>query len=601
MEKLKMRDEIDAEYKWKLEDIYESNDIWLSDAQFAEEEIDKLTKFSGKFTKNASKMADCFEEIYDLDDLISTLYVYAHMRRDEDITNPEYQDLAGKAELLSSKYSSAISFFEPEFLRLSEDKIDSYMEEEPRLIPFTFVIEEMLRKKKHVLSKAEERLLAMSSEATSTGENVFMMFNNADIKFPPILDENGEKVELTIGRYMKFMESSDRNVRSRAFKTLYETYGKHINTLAAAYSGSVKADCFYASAQKYTSSLIAALYQDNIPTAVYNGLIKTVHDNIKYLTRYLMLRHRMLGVRKLHMYDLYVPFVKMPEKNYTFEEGKQIVIEALKPLGEEYGEVLQTAFTDGWIDIYENKGKRTGAYSWGCYGSHPFVLLNWQGTINDVFTLAHELGHAMHTYYSNLTQPIQYAGYKIFVAEVASTVNENLLMEYMLSNSKDDNEKAFLLNHYLEEFRGTVFRQTMFAEFEKKAHKMYEKGDMLTSQALSDMYYKLYKQYFKKVVKIDKEIAWEWARIPHFYTAFYVYKYATGFCAATHIASGILSGNAEKTEQYINFLKSGSRNYPMELLKEAGVDIAEPRTIQEALDIFAEKVKQLEDLLIKGK
>ena len=594
MEMLQKRDEIDARYQWRLEDIFETNEAWQKAAEDAERKIAEIRKYSGKFVKNAKTLAECMEKLYELNGLVTKLYVYAYMRRDEDSANPFYQDLAGKADLLATKFSAAISFFEPELLAIDSNKVSRFIKKEPALQEYTFTIEEIMRKKAHVLSKAEERLLAMSTEATVTGENVFMMFNNADIKFPVITDENGNKVELTNGRYQKFLESPDRNTRKRAFKALYDTYGAYKNTLAAAYAGSVKSDNFYAVAQKYSSCLSAALYQDNVPSTVYNGLIQTVHANIKKVTPYLELRRKMLGVRKLHMYDLYVPFVKVPQKTYSFEEAKDIVLEALKPLGTEYGTILKTAFTDGWIDVYENQGKRTGAYSWGCYGCHPYVLLNWQGTINDVFTLAHELGHAMHTYYSNQNQPLQYAEYKIFVAEVASTVNENLLMEYMLATSKDDTEKAFLTNHYLEEFRATVFRQTMFAEFEKMAHKMYEKGEMLTCEALSTMYYKLQKKYFKKVMKIDKEIALEWARIPHFYTAFYVYKYATGFSSATILARGILSGDADKLERYLTFLKSGSSDYPMELLKKAGVDLSSPKPVQEALDLFDEKVKQLE-------
>jgi len=597
MEMQKTRDEIDSQYKWRLEDIFETNALWEEAAEAAERQITEIRKYSGKFVKNAAAMAECLEKLYDLNGLVTKLYVYAYMRRDEDSANSFYQDLAGKADLIVTKFSAAISFFEPELLTLNKDKITKFMKKEPALKEYAFIIEEIMRKKAHVLSKAEEKLLAMAGEATSAGRDVFLMFNNADIKFPVITDENGNKVELTNGRYSKFMESPDRNTRKRAFKALYDTYGAYRNTLAAAYAGNVKTDKFYAEAQKYSSCLVAALYQDNVPSTVYNGLIQTVHANIKKLTPYLELRKKMLGVRKLHMYDLYVPFVKIPQKTYSFEEARGIVIEALKPLGEEYGEVLKTAFTDGWIDVHENKGKRTGADSWGCYGCHPYVLLNWQGTINDVFTLAHELGHAMHTYYSNEAQPLQYAEYKIFVAEVASTVNENLLMEYLLQNTKDDAEKAFLLNHYLEEFRATVFRQTMFAEFEKMAHKMYEKGETLTCDALCAMYYRLQKKYFKKVMKIDKEIALEWARIPHFYTAFYVYKYATGFSAATILASGILSGDVEKLEKYLNFLKSGSSDYPMELLRKAGVDLSAPEPIQEALDLFERKAKQLEALI----
>ena len=598
MKETKTRDQIDNKYKWKLEDIFQTREDWQIAFEKAEAKIASMAEYRGKFTKTGKTLCDCMKAMYELSNDIMKLYVYAYMKRDEDSTNAKSQEIAGKADYIITRFSESVSFFEPELLQLDENRLAAMMKRTTGLKEYAFVIEEIMRKKAHVLSPAEEKILAMSGEATSVGQDVFMMFNNADIQFEPFVDENGNKTELTIGRYVKFLESQDRNLRRRAFRSMYEAYEKHQNTLAATYAGSVKADAFYSRVRKYKSSFLAALYEDNIPSKVYNGLIKSVHDHIALLTRYLQIRQKLLGVMKVHMYDLYVPLVKVPEKNYTFEEAKEIVIEAFKPLGEDYARILKSAFTDGWIDVCENKGKRTGAYSWGCYDSHPYVLLNWQGTINDVFTLAHELGHAMHSYYSNTTQPKQYASYKIFVAEVASTVNENLLMEHMLKNSKDDTERAFLINHYLEEFRTTVYRQTMFAEFEKKAHRLYEKGEVLTSELLSETYLKLQHQYFKKVVKIDDEIAMEWARIPHFYNSYYVYKYATGFSSATHLASGILSGDKEKIEAYMGFLKSGGSDYPMEILKKAGVDLSTTEPIDAAFDVFEEKLTQFEVLML---
>lgn len=594
---MKKRNEIDAKYKWKLEDMFENEEKWQFAANQVENKISMMSKYPGKFTKTGKALYDCLKDLYELGEEITKLYVYAYMKRDEDSTNTKSQEIAGKADYIITKYSESIAFFEPELLQLNEEKLSLMISKTPKLKEYGFIIDEIMRKKAHVLSPAEEKILAMSGEATSVGQDVFMMFNNADIRFELIIDENGAKTELSIGRYIKFLESQDRNLRRRAFRSMYEAYSKNKNTLAATYAGSVKADVFYSRVRKYKSSFLAALYGDNISSKVYNGLIKSVHEHVSLLTRYLQIRQKILGVRKVHMYDLYVPLVQLPEKSYTFEEAKDIVIEALKPLGDDYGKDLQKAFTDGWIDVCENQGKRVGAYSWGCYDCHPYVLLNWQGTINDVFTLAHELGHAMHSYYSNKSQPVQYANYKIFVAEVASTVNENLLMEYMLKNSKDDTERAFLLNHYLEEFRTTVYRQTMFAEFEKKAHKMYEKGGVLTVESLSNLYMKLQHQYFKKVIKIDEEIAMEWARIPHFYNSFYVYKYATGFSSATHLAAGILSGDNKKKEAYLDFLKSGGSNYPMEILKKAGVDLSTTEPIDAAFDVFEMKLNQFEEMM----
>lgn len=598
MSNIKKRSEIDSIYKWRLEDLFETVDAWNAAAEEAENALAAMSKHKGKFTKTGVAMSACLKDMYDLSGKVMRLYVYAYMKRDEDSTNAKSQEIAGKADRLATKFSEATSFFEPELLQVTEERITAMKRRSPALREYSFIIDEIMRKKAHVLSPAEEKILAMSTEVACSGQDVFTMFNNADITFEPFPGVNGEKTELTIGRYVKFLESQDRNLRRRAFRSMYNSYEKHKNTLAATYASSVKSDVFYSRVRKYKSSFLAAMYHDNVPSKVYNGLIKSVHEHIHLLTQYLEIRQRVLSVRKVHMYDLYVPLVKMPEKTYTFEEAKEIVIQALKPLGEDYQNGLQKAFSEGWIDVCENQGKRVGAYSWGCYDCHPYVLLNWQGTINDVFTLAHELGHAMHSYYSNLSQPIQYASYRIFVAEVASTVNEILLMEYMFGNSKDDVEKAFLLNHYLEEFRATVYRQTMFAEFEKKVHKMYEKGAVLTCETLSELYMKLQHKYFKKVIKIDEEIAMEWARIPHFYTAYYVYKYATGFCSATHLVSGILSGDKKKKDAYIAFLKSGGSDYPMELLKKAGVDLSVSEPIDAAFDVFEEKLNQFEVLML---
>ncbi len=597
MKEIKKRDEIDAKYKWKLEDLFENAEAWQKAADAAEIKISEISKFSKKFTKSGQSLFDCLKALNELGGEITKLYVYAYMKRDEDNTNAKSQEIAGKADYLLTKYSEKTAFFEPELLRLKPGRLDSMKKRMTKLKEYEFLIDEIMRKKSHILSLSEEKLLAMSGEATSVGQDVFTMFNNADIQFQPVVNENGEKSDLTIGRYIKFLESKDRKVRRRAFKSMYETYANHKNTLAAAYAGNVKSDAFYSKARKFRSSFLASLYHDNIPSKVYNGLLKSVHGHIALLTKYLKIRQKVLGLRKVHMYDLYVSLVDVPEKTYTFEEARTIVIEALKPLGKDYGKVLKKAFSEGWIDVCENQGKRVGAYSWGCYDCHPYVLLNWQGTINDVFTLAHELGHALHSYYSNASQPIQYANYKIFVAEVASTVNENLLMEYMLKKSKDNTEKAFLLNHYLEEFRATVYRQTMFAEFEKDAHKMYETGDVLTAESLSELYMGLQHRYFKKVVKIDEEIAMEWARIPHFYTSFYVYKYATGFSSATHLAAGILSGDRGKIASYLEFLKSGGSDYPLEILKKAGVDLSTTEPIDAAFDVFEEKLNQFEALM----
>ena len=481
---------------------------------------------------------------------------------------------------------------------MSENTLKKYIESSSELKIYQHFFNEILRQKEHVLSEREEELLALSSEFSGSAREIFTMFNNADIRFPFIKDEEGKEIELTKGRYIKFLESKDRRVRKDAFTALYDTYQKYNNSFAAMLSGSIKSDKFYATASKYNSSLEASLDDDNINTKIYDNLIETVDKNLHHLHKYLKLRKKALKLDELNMYDLYVPIVEKPKKDIPYEDALKQVENGLKPLGEEYLRYLNKGFTNGWIDVYENEGKTSGAYSWGSYKTHPYVLLNYQGTVNDVFTLAHEMGHALHTFYTNKTQPYIYSEYKIFVAEVASTVNESLLIKYMLNNTKDRMEKAYLLNHYLEQFRGTVFRQTMFAEFEKIIHMKYQNGEALTAETLSQIYFDLNKKYFEPELKVNEDISIEWARIPHFYSSFYVYKYATGFSSATAISNMILNEGSLAVERYIEFLKGGGSDYPLELLKKAGVDLSTPKPIQDTLDAFGKTVDQLESILI---
>lgn len=592
MDKLPERDRIEDKFKWQLEDIYENNDLWEIDYKELSAKADEFLQYKGKLNENGTVLLAALDASAYINCKLEKMYVYAHMRRDEDNANPKYQDMLMRVEFLASDISAKMSFFEPEMLSVPEETLRSYVNDIPGMDLYKFVIEEQLRQKAHVLSDKEERLLAMASESLGTADEVFSMFNDADIRFPMIKDSDGKKVELTKGRFSVFMDSADRNVRKNAFKSMYKSYTDYKNTLAACYSGSVKTDCFYAKVRNFTGSLNAALDSDNVPTAIYDGLIDATHKNFKTLHEYFKVRKKALGVSQLHLYDMYVPLVKLPEKKYSFEEGKQIVLEAMRPLGEEYCDVLREAFDNRWIDIYENAGKTSGAYSWGCFGTHPYVLLNWQGTVDDVFTLAHELGHAMHTYYSNKNQPYIYAGYKIFVAEVASTVNENLLIKYLLAKSSDKDEKAYLINHYLESIRLTIIRQVMFAEFEKKVHAMCEAGESLTCETLCNVYYGLNKEYFGKGVKVDKEIEMEWARIPHFYNAFYVYKYAIGFSAAVKLSDNVLSGDTKLKKQYLDFLKSGGSDYPIELLKKAGVDLSTSEAVDSAMKLFADMLEE---------
>ncbi len=595
--KLPERIEIDDKYKWKLEDIYESQDKWEEDYKKIKVSCEEILKYRGRLNEGPETLFQCLSLSDSLLSLNDNIYVYARMKRDEDNTNPVYQALADRAASIGTEVYAAVSYITPEIISISEETLNSYIESSEPLKIYRQFLYETLRQKKHILSDKEEEILALSYEVSSAPRDIFTMFNNADIRFSFIKDENGEEVELTKGRYITFMESTDRRVRKDAFDAFYEVYNKQKNTLAASLSSNTKANKFYSAVRKYDSSIEASLDEDNIPVKVYDSLIETVNNNLGLLHRYLKLRKKVLNLDELHMYDLYVPMVEQPKKKIPYQEALNMVEKGLMPMGEEYVGHLKKAFESGWIDVYENHGKTSGAYSWGSYKSHPYVLLNYQGTTNDVFTIAHEMGHALHTFYTNKTQPYIYSQYKIFVAEVASTVNESLLMKHLLNNTSDRNEKAYLLNHYLEEFRGTIFRQVMFAEFEKANHEKMEQGEAVTAQTLCSVYRELNVKYFGSEVVVDSNIDIEWARIPHFYTSFYVYKYATGFSAATSLANGIYNEGKSAVDRYIEFLKSGSSDYPIEILKKAGVDLSTPKPVQDALNYFGEVLKELEELV----
>ncbi len=594
---LPKRADIEARFKWKLEDIYSDISLWEQDFKKVKELAEQIKSCQGKLGESAEKLLECFQKSDELLSLNDKVFVYARMKRDEDNGNPTYQALTDRASSLVTEVYASVSFIVPEMLGIPEETLLSYAQTNKDLSVYLFSIKESLRQKEHILSEREEQILAMSAEIADTAGDVFTMFNNADIKFPYIRNEEGEEVEVTKGRYVAFLESKDRRVRKDAFEAVYSSYKKMRNTLAASLTGNVKKNRFYSMVRKYPSALAASLDNDNISVDVYTTLIETVNKNLPLLDRYLKLRKKVLKLEELHMYDLYVPMVEEFDKKIPYEEAKTLVAEALKPLGEEYVSYLKKGMEDSWIDVYENEGKTSGAYAWGSYKTHPYVLLNYQGMINDVFTLAHEMGHALHSYYTNMTQPYVYSEYKIFVAEVASTVNESLLMRYLLPRASGKQEKAYLLNHYLEEFRGTVFRQVMFAEFEKAIHEKVEQGEALNSQELSDMYLALNRKYFGEAVTVDEDIAMEWSRIPHFYSSFYVYKYATGFSAATAIAEKILTEGKPAVDKYIEFLKSGGSNYPLELLKTTGVDLSSPQPVQDALLVFEKTLDELEELL----
>ncbi|GAB6926423.1 oligoendopeptidase F [Paenibacillus sp. JCM 10914] len=594
MDQILKRSDVPKEHQWKLEDMFADQKAW--DASFAELKtlLKRAADYQGKLN-SAAAVKECFE----LEDEISyhaeRLYVYAHMHHDEDTANPTYQSLSAKAKKLNVEAGEALSFITPEILALSESQLDQFIEDKA-LQDYKFTLTEMKREKAHILSKTEEALLAQVGNLSSAPQTIFGMLNNADMKFPKIKNEEGKEVELTHGNYIQFLESSNREVRERAFKAVYETYGKQKNTLAATLSANVNKNMFYSRVRKYPSVLDMSLYGDNIPKDVYTNLIDTVHESLPLLHRYMELRKKLLGVDELHMYDLFAPLVDEYKWDITYEEAKQMTKDGLTPLGEDYLKSLQEGYDNGWIDVYENENKRTGAYSWGAYGTHPYVLLNHKDNLNSMFTLAHEMGHALHSYYSDNNLKYRDAQYTIFLAEVASTTNEALLMDYLLKHSKDPKQKMYLLTYYADQFRTTVFRQTMFAEFEKLVHERAESGESLTPQDLSDIYYELNVKYHGKGMQVDKEIGMEWARIPHFYTSFYVYKYATGFSAATSFSKQILEEGQPAVDRYLGFLKSGGSDYSINILKKAGVDMSSPEPIREAMSVFEDVIKQMEQL-----
>ncbi|MCY7560508.1 oligoendopeptidase F [Paenibacillus macerans] len=594
MSTLMKRSEVSQENTWKLEDLFSDQASWDKSYEELKALKGKASEFEGQLN-NAKNIKAVFELEDDLSLKIERLYVYAHLHHDEDTTNPTYQALVQKAKKLSVEVNEALSFITPEILSLPEQELDRLISD-PELADYKFTLQEIKREKAHVLSKTEEALLAQVGNLSQAPQQIFGMINNADMKFPKIKDEHGNEVELTHGSYIQFLENPDREVRERAFKAVYETYRKQKNTIAATLTANINKNMFYSRVRKYPSVLEMSLYGDNIPKEVYTNLIDTIHESLPLLHRYMKLRKKLLGVDELHMYDLFAPLVEEYKWDINYEEAKKMVEDGLKPLGEDYLKALRSGFENRWIDVYENEGKRTGAYSWGAYGTHPYVLLNHKDNLNSMFTLAHEMGHALHSHFSDEALKYRDAQYTIFLAEVASTTNEALLMDYLLKKSTDPKQKLYLLTYYADQFRTTVFRQTMFAEFEKIIHEKAEAGESLTPQELSAIYYDLNVKYHGKDMAVDQDIEMEWARIPHFYTSFYVYKYATGFSAATSFSKQILEEGQPAVDRYLGFLKSGGSDYSINILKKAGVDMSSPEPIREAMSVFEDVIEQMEQL-----
>ncbi|MCI9007069.1 MAG: oligoendopeptidase F [Lachnospiraceae bacterium] len=594
---LKRREEVRREDTWAIEDLYESDEAWEEDYKRLETKLLELAAYEGHLGDGPEALLGMQRTWDELHMLAEKVYVYAGQRLHEDTDNGHYQNLAARAQGLLIKLSEAGAYIEPEILALPEGTVEKFLTENEALQVYRQYFENMIRRRQHVLDKEREELLAAIGELAEGPKDIFTMFNNADLRFPVIQGEDGEPVEVTHGRYMTLLQSSERSVRQAAFEALYKTYGQYRNTLAAAYRANVKQEIFYAKARNYQSDLEAALNKSHIPVPVYDNLIQAVHEHLPQMYRYLKLRRRFLHVEELHMYDLYTPMVsKKDGQKIPFEKAKEMVLQGLAPMGEEYVSLLREGFSSRWIDVYENKGKKSGAYSWGAYGTHPYVLLNHQDNLNSVFTLAHEMGHALHSWYSDAHQPYIYAGYEIFVAEVASTCNEALLIHHLIGTTEDPKEKAYLINYFLEQFRTTLFRQTMFAEFEKITHNMQKQGETLTADRLCEVYYGLNRLYFGENMCVDREIEMEWARIPHFYTPFYVYQYATGFSAAIALSGKILKEGASAVEAYKNFLKGGSSRYPLELLRMAGVDMEQKKPVEDALGVFARYLDEMERL-----
>ena len=587
------RSEVREENTWNVKDMYESVEDWEKELTAIRSIVDKVAEYEGKVMESAGSLLAVLSGLAEAGEKLGLAFNYAERLFDEDQTNTAHQAMNAKAYSAYAEMESRVAFVDPEIIAAPQELLERYYEELDELPLYRKQIEEIRRRKAHCLSAEMEKLLAMTAEMSQTPADAFSILSNADLVLPEIVDENGEKVRLTSGRYGQFVQSADRRVRKDAFEAMYSTYKQFLNTFASLYNGNVKQQIFQAKARKYASTLEAAVDANHVSPDVYQNLIETVSQNLDKMHRYVSLRKKCLGTEDLHMYDIYTPMIPDMAKTISFEEAKETVLKALAPLGEDYVAKVKEGFENRWIDVYENQGKRSGAYSAGAYGCHPYVLLNYNGTLDDVFTLAHEMGHAMHSYYSNETQPYIYAEYKIFVAEVASTCNEILLMEYLLEHTTDQKERAYLLNHYLDSFKGTVYRQTQFAEYEMLTNRMSEEGESLNADNLSNLYLELNKKYYGDEIVSDDEIAYEWARIPHFYYNFYVYQYATSYCAAYSVAHKILEEGAPAVERYKKFLSSGCSQAPVELLKIAGVNLETPAPIQDALDAFGKIIDEM--------
>ena len=594
---LPKREEVSKELTWDLTVIFKSDAEWEEAIKKTEQKVQSISDLKGTLANGSGAFLKALETLLDVYRSFGSVYVYAHLKNDQDTSNSTYQAMNDRARLLATKAGEATSWFEPELLSLSEETIQQYFEEESSLQLYKHYVETLTSNREHVLSAEMEALLAGASDILSSSSQTFSVLNNADLSFPKVKGENGEEVQLSHGMYGQLLESTDREVRAEAFKKMYEIYEGLKNTFASTLSANVKNHNYQASVHRFKSARERALSANHIPEAVHDTLIEVVNDHLPLLHRYMALRKKLLNVEELHMYDLYTPITGEASLKYTYEEAKEETLKGLAPLGDEYKEVLTTAFDNRWIDVVENNGKRSGAYSSGDYDTNPYILLNWHDSLNHLYTLVHELGHSAHSYFTRSNQPFVYGDYSIFLAEIASTTNENILTDYLLKTTEDPKARAYVLNHYLDGFKGTVFRQTQFAEFEHFMHEESAKGTPLTAEYLSQNYAEINSKYYGEAVEKDPEIQYEWARIPHFYYNYYVYQYSTGFCAATALADKILDEEEGALEQYLDYLKAGSSDFPIEVMKKAGVDMTNKTYIKKAMKVFEERLNELESVL----
>jgi oligoendopeptidase F len=595
---LPKRSAVPDDLKWDLTTIYPSDEAWEKDFQRVKALIPKVTAYQGKLGESGKMLLEAFAVRDEASQILGKLYVYANMRLHEDTRVATYQALSDRAETLSNELSAASSFMTPEILSIQPEKLQGFIKDTKGLELYKFKLDELNRRRPHIRSAEVESLLAQANDVCGTSDRVYEQFTTADMKLPQVEDKDGNMIQMTQGNYgARFLDSRDRAERQRGFEAMLGTYQKYRNTFGALYAAQVKSDIFNARSRNYQSSIEAALDSINVPVAVYSTLIETVHQNLPKLHRYLELRKRALGVSDLRMYDLYVPIVKDVDYKIEYDEAVETILKALQPLGKEYVDALRQGFKSRWVDVMENEGKRSGAYSWGSYGTNPFMLMNWQDTMDSMFTLAHEAGHAMHSFFTRRTQPYPYGNYTLFVAEVASTCNEALLRHHLLETVSAKAIRALVINDALEGFRTTLYRQALFAEFERDAHARAEAGEALTPELLCKIFRALNDKYYGPVVAVDDLIEIEWARIPHFYSPFYVYQYSTGISVATALAHQITAEGEPAIKRYLRFLSSGSSDYSINLLRDAGVDLSTPKPIQQALDTFEKYLDEFEKVL----